>query len=168
MVRVCWLLSAAFRPAFHQLTFLALLLWWSSPKLAILAAGPGFPGRSLSLAQTAEVGREQRQGNFPLAVRALNHCPHINLLRVGLSRGNCTGEMISVLANSHRSLESASSGSHSSHGPDYETNKHQKQRRQSTLRKLVFCPKDGEYLREAKLMFFRLLVCSLECYRSQP
>ncbi|MDA2931260.1 hypothetical protein MYX84_15160, partial [Acidobacteria bacterium AH-259-O06] len=55
------------------LTF-ALLLWWSSPELpSIHPAGALLPFAGLSLAQSAQVSREQCQGNGFVAVWTVDH-----------------------------------------------------------------------------------------------
>ena len=69
------MLPAPFRPAISTgLAFLALTAFGSSPESAIHSRGPFLAFTGLSPAETAEVSREQCQGKFPFAVRALKHC----------------------------------------------------------------------------------------------
>ena len=78
MLAVC----AASRGALPPGLGFALLLLWSPAELAILMAGSFLTFARLSLAQAAQIGSEQRQGNGLVAVWTTEHI-YIILHRVG-------------------------------------------------------------------------------------
>ena len=68
------MLDAPFRPAYAtSLAFLAFTAFGASSESSIHSRGSFLALTGLSPAETAEVTREQRQGKFPFAVRALKH-----------------------------------------------------------------------------------------------